>query len=665
MALMGIPARSSRRRAVVFSCAFFPALAASLTYVYTRPVEYRAVARLQISPAAAVTQPTEAKDTPAVATDAKSFLTEVQVLTSRPLLQDVLERLENGEGLPDLGADPVTSAQRMLRAEPVESTQVVQLSAEGPQPGFVARLVNTVTEAYRYHVANSYKSLASTTYSDVGDELRTLEREVSAKRDAINAFRNRYDIVSMEHKENDVLANIEGLSQTYTDANERVAKAQGHLQALRNSIAAGKAVIRAKDDPTIADLEQRASALREQWHDLGRRYTPTYLALDADAKSLRARLENLEEQLKTQHAASERAAFSEAQEDLAAAQAAVERLRKDIADNQKQAQEFATHLNEYKALREDLDHIEGMHRTGLDRLAKLQASERERAPRVDLLEAAAPSYEPWRPNYRFDAALSVGGSLLLGLFAAWFADFIAGPSLSPTMLVQQSWVPTFLGSEPAHEPRRLAATEIARLEAPEIARLEAPESSPRELTDAEVAALVTGATDEDVRLVVIPLLMGVSAQELVALRWDDIDLDAGVIHLGGESARVITLQEPLRNVIVERSHRRPDGAGTVLHDRQGGGLAIEEVRRLVFYAADDAGLDCSHEVTPDVLCYTYLSFLLRQGIRPADLGRIVGYIPQDELIAYMQRHSPEGRLPFEQIERLLPALRALGRNAIA
>jgi uncharacterized protein involved in exopolysaccharide biosynthesis len=641
---------------VVFCCTFFPALAASLTYVYTRPPEYRAVARLQISPAAAVTPPTEAKDTPAVTTDAKSFLTEVQVLTSRPLLQDVLARLKSGEGLPDLGPDAVASAQRMLHTEPVEGTQVVQLSAEGAQPEFVTRLVNTVTEAYRDHIADSYKGLAASTYGEVSDELRTLEGEVAAKRDAINAFRNRYDIVSMEHKENDVLANIEGLSQTYTEANERLAKAQGHLQALRNSIAAGKAVIRAKDDPTLADLEQRASVLREQWHDLQRRYTPNYLALDADAKSLRARLENLEDQLKTQHDTSERAAFSEAQEDLAAAQAAVERLRKDMADNQKQAQEFATHLNEYKALREDLDHIEGMHRAALDRLAKLQASERERAPRVELLEAAAPSHEPWRPNYRLDAALSVAGSLLFGLFAAWFADFIAGPSPSPTMLVQQSWVPAFLGSEPAREPRRLAATEVARIEAPEPPR--------RELTDAEVASLVTTATDEDIRLVVIPLLMGVSAAELVALRWDDIDLDTGVIRLGGESARGITLQEPLRSAIAGGSRQRPDGADTVLHDGHGGPLAIEEVGRLVFYAADDAGLDGPHEVTPEVLRYTYLSFLLRQGIRPADLGRIVGHVPQDDLIAYMQRHSPAVRLPFEQIDRLLPALRALAGNAV-
>jgi len=166
-------------------------------------------------------------------------------------------------------------------------------------------------------------------------------------------------------------------------------------------------------------------------------------------------------------------------------------------------------------------------------------------------------------------------------------------------------------------------------------------------------------------LAVISLLMGISAQELVALRWDDIDLDAGVIHLSGESDRIIPLQEPLRTVIVGRQCRQPNGAGTVLHDRHGGALAIEEVGRLVFFAADDAGLDFSHEVTPEALGYTYLSFLLRQGIRPADLGRIVGYVPQNDLVAHMQRHSPAGRLPFEQIERLLPALRVLAGNTTA
>src|SRR5215831_16237189 len=131
MTSTGMSALSARRRAIVFAAVFFPAAAASLVFVYTRPPEYRAVARLQISPAAVVTQPTEAKDTPTVTTDAKSFLTEVETLTSRPLLQNALERLKGAGELPDLGQNPVTAVQRMLRADPVEGTQIVQLSAVG------------------------------------------------------------------------------------------------------------------------------------------------------------------------------------------------------------------------------------------------------------------------------------------------------------------------------------------------------------------------------------------------------------------------------------------------------------------------------------------------------------------------------------------------------
>ena len=353
MVWLNRPARSSRRRAVAFLAAFLPAATASLIWVYSQPPEYRAVARLQISPAAGVAQATEGKDAPAVVTDAKSFLTEVQVLTSRPLLQDVIDRLKGNGDLPDLGPDPVAAAQAMLHAGPVAGTQVVELSATGPHQRLVSRLVNTTAEAYQQHVADAYKGAATSTYGEVADELKALEGKIEAKRDAVNAYRKQYDIVSMEHKENDVLADIEGLSQSYTLANERLEKAKGRLDALKT----GKAVVRAKHEPTLADLQQRLSMLREQWHEMQRRFTPAYLALDADAQALQARLANLEEQLKAQTAASQRTAVAEAQEELASAQAAAERLRQDVAANQKQAQEFATHLNDYKAMREDLDHL--------------------------------------------------------------------------------------------------------------------------------------------------------------------------------------------------------------------------------------------------------------------------------------------------------------------
>src|SRR6266852_2134798 len=178
----------SRRRAVVFLCALIPALAASLIYVYSRPAEYRAVARLHIAPAAAVTQPADAKDTPTITTDAKSFLTEVQVLTSRPVLKEVFERLKRADAPPDLSPDPIEALQGMLHAEPVAGTQIVELSALSHQPEFAPRLVNTVVDAYRQHVVDAYNNRASGIYGEVINEVDTLDDRVAARRQAINAF---------------------------------------------------------------------------------------------------------------------------------------------------------------------------------------------------------------------------------------------------------------------------------------------------------------------------------------------------------------------------------------------------------------------------------------------------------------------------------------------
>jgi succinoglycan biosynthesis transport protein ExoP len=432
----------------------------------------------------------------------------------------------------------------------------------------------------------------------------------------------------MEHRENDVLADIEGLSQSYTLANERLEKAKGRLDALKTS----KAVIRAKDDPTLADLQQRVTVLREQWHEMQGRFTPAYLALDADAKALQARLANLEEQLQAQIGASQRTAVAEAQEELASAQTAAERLRRDVAANQKQAQEFATHLNNYKAMREDLDHLEGMHRAALDRLAKLQASEAERAPRVQLLEAAAESRQPWRP--------------------AWIVDFIAGPAAPPVpAFVQYAWAPALPEPEARLPPRTLSA-------APDLARLPPPEPPPRELTDTETGALVTAAT-EDARLIAVALLSGLTVEEIIALRWQDVDFAVGSLRVGGADVRTLPLDEPMRALLAARQQRQEKVEGRVLQKPAGDGYAEAEVARLVLFAAYDAGLDRPQEVTPSVLRYTFIGYLLRQGIRAADIDRVVGQVPHAELVPWMQLNSPAARRPIEDIERVLPALREI------
>jgi uncharacterized protein involved in exopolysaccharide biosynthesis len=651
----------------VFCSVFLLSAALSLTYVYTRTAEYRAVSRLQISPARIVGEGDEIR-LPSLQDQPASFLTEVQVLTSRPLLQEALGRLKSDGALPDLGPDPVDAVQRMLHAEPVEQTQVVELSAEGPQQNFVWQLVNTVAAAYRDRVLDTYKQRTFGIYAEVKEEADNLHQQTVAKREIINKFREANDIVSLERDENSVLASIQNLSSSYATSNEALAKAQGRLQALRSESARDGAAISGKDDPTIAAIEQRASTLREQLTNLRRRYKSDYLALDADTKSLQERIDDLDQQLAAQRVVSQRAAVAAAQQEFATAQAAVSRLGRDMNENQKKAQEFATRLAEYKIMQEDLDHVQSMERATLDRLTKMQVSERERAPRVDLVELAAFSVTPWRPNYTQDAIIALIGSFALGLFAVWFNGYISGPAPARHVLAHDTATPQALTLSPhSRAVRSLTPPALERFfpahsprvtSDPGLVQLPSREPLPRELDNDEVAALMANTSD-DVRWIAVALLSGLSPAEIVALRWDQIDFASATITVGGDAPRTLALEEPFAMLLDRQRPTATDAAATVLHDGYGGSLTTEELARLIFCAAYDAVLDRPQEVTPAALRHTYLACLLRRGIRAADIGRIAGHIPREDFVAYMQLTSSGSRLPLEQIDKVYPALRDL------
>jgi polysaccharide biosynthesis transport protein len=643
----------------VFSCVCLPVLVLGLAYTVMRPAEYQATARLEITPASA-TPASVVGSTPGATTGAEtrgteergsqSFLREVQVLTSRPLLEEVVERLSKSGDLPrDIRSDPVDGVRHMLSTDTVEGTQVVLLHAEGPQPQFLAQLVNTLTSVYQEHLASAYQKSTGAGADQLRESAQALDQKMAEKRQDAEAFRSANDIVSAERDENQPLSAAKGLAAAFNEAKGKLAAAEGQLRAVRNAAASGgQGLVAARDNPTVADLERRASQLREELHDLQQRFTPQYMDLDPAVKSTRARLDNLEQQIRTERAAGQRAAVAEAEGKVTAAREAVEQLQQQINENKSAVQTFMTRFGEYKAMQEDLTHLEQLHRSAADRLAKLEASDSEVAPQVEILETATEPQLPWRPLYARDAGISLGAAVALGFLAIWLVEFFSRPEPETAVAERQPWWPIAIG-------RGITAASTPLLAA-ETARLPAPDPPPRELTDAEVAALLRAAND-DGRLLITGLLTGLSAEEIVALDWDQIDLDAGTIRVGGDSARTLPLNDALRNLIAARRASQPEAAGTLLRSPSGGPLPLDDVRSLVMYAAYDAGLDGPDEVTPRALRHTYLVYLLRQGIRFADIGRIVGRLPPQELAAYMRYAPSQPRLPLEQIDLVLQALR--------
>jgi succinoglycan biosynthesis transport protein ExoP len=648
--------RANRRRLLVFLGTFVTFAVVGLLWCFLRPAEYRATSRLLITPAVAMHAAESAASAGGSEAD-RAFLTEVQSLSSRPLIEQVARRLRSaGRDLAYLGSDPVAALQRALTVTPMPGTNVVELAAVGSRPEVVAALLVDLADAYREHIAQSYSDDATRSTALVAEEADKLEAAVAEKRREMESFRVRYNIVSPEREENSVLAEMQGLSANMRDAHKRVAEAEGKLNALRTTAAEGKGVVRARDDPTLANLEQGAAQVRQSLRELERQFTPTYLAMDPQARSLRARLAELEEQIKVQREVGSRNALTQAEEDLASARAAVDRLEGQISDGRQRVGQFASRFGQYKSLNDELKELEKTYQAALQRKALVEATERERMPAMQALEQAAMPTEPWRPLYGRDAAIVVGASLLIALVAMWLVELFNRREPPPSVVVAQ---PVFAGAlgGPQQQGLGFAPPWSPALAANELPLLAPARMLPRELTVDESAALLRAA-DPDTRRAVALLLAGLTPEEVMALRWRDLDPANGTLQVAGSAPRVVQIPAASTRLF-ERA--TDDDERPVVPGPPPAGATQESLASRLLCAAHDAGLDRIQEVSPAAVRHTYISFLVRQGARFADIMGWVGPVDPDLLPVYSDLAPGGDRLDAVAVRRSFPAFDLLAQ----
>ncbi len=643
-----------RRRVIVFFGVFALCAAASLIYTFMRPAVYLASARLQVVPQGKLPKgESQAIDsTPAV-------LVELQVLNSRPLLETLVSRLEKDGELRSLPADRVTALQGMLGVSRVEGTNVIQIEARGPDQTLLPRVINGLIEAYGEQQLQAGRTSSETELADAREEARVIDEKTAAKKRDVEAFRVRSNIVSAERDENQALSRVKGLGASINSAADREAAAEAKVQALEQALQEGKRAPQARDNPTVANLESRLSQLQEEWRAMERRFTPQYLDMDPNARALRTRIGNLEQQLVNERTKSQQNALAEAREELASARAVSRRLQQRIAEDRQSVQTFSRQFGEYQALQEELRGLDQMRMAARQRLLALEASELARKPRIKVVEAAATPETAWRPLYWRDAGISLAGSLVVAFLAVWFVEFFnrsdpipAGPS---TVIIPQPWVavgrPDLLSSgAPAGASNAIEGAAPARL-------LAAP--SPRELSDDETRQLLRNATADNLPLLVC-MLCGVTDAELIALRKDDLDRDAGTLSIPGEPRRAIPLEGRLRN-LMPQAHSSQNGL-PLFAQTNGQPLTPEDVHAVVLSSALDAGLDAASTIDPLALRHTYITHLVRQGLRFSDLGKIVGRVPTEMLNALAPLAADSTRVDLAAIDRLVPGVRALSQG---
>ncbi|MBS0546065.1 MAG: hypothetical protein JSR40_20315 [Proteobacteria bacterium] len=656
-----IAARGNRRRLRVFLLVLLPVLLVGLAYTFLRTPEYRAEARIAVKSAGIVADlPGTAGERATVSTTvtdaaSASLQAEAGVLSSRPVIEAALAALHRqGVELSEFGAEPAQAVQAALGVEPVSDSNIIGLTLTGAHPEHLAALLNALIEAYSSRVRDSYASASGGEIDALRQELSDLNRRLEDKRKALEDFRQANDIVSGERDENQVLARVKGLAASLNQANEKLAKAEGRVRSLRESIAAGKPVVRARDNPTLAGLESRASQLRESLGEIARTHTPQFMDMDPEAHRLRSRLAEVEAQIGETRATAGQMSLAEAEEELATAREEQQTLQAQLARDRGAVHAFSRSFSTFKSMQEELAQLEASRSALSERLVRTEASERSRMPSVQVIEAATAPLHAYRPDYARDAGISLAVAFGLALLAMGLTELFNRPPRPSTapVIVPQPWIA--VGRE-ASSPPALGAGRPPQVSAAGAPLLASPAARERELSQHELTALLDNLPAQDTVWAGL-LLCGATLDEVRGLTVAGLDAAGRRVRLGGAAARELSLPAALASRL--DSVFQHTGAAAALVSG-----TDEELQRRLLCAAHDAGLENPAAVTPDALRHTCIAHLVRQGLRFSELDRVAGPLPAEALAAYAGLAPAGVRRSLAELDRFMPALEKMGRAA--
>lgn len=375
--------RAMPLRIQVFLGVWLLSLALGMGINFSRPAVYQATARVQIAPPDKVLTAIPLAQT--LFDDANQLvLTEIEILTSRPLLDQVAERLRTQGLLQSETGNPVQTLQNMLQVSRVDNTLVVKLQTQGPQKDLLAPLINTLLEVYRAQRAAAGDASSHTQLAAAQVELQIIEAKVAEKQRALDEVHWRANIAPGERDESQTLVQRRELASALAQAAELEASAVSRIHALEQVISPGKSAPQVKDHPLLANWAQQQAP----------------------------------EHLTAQHLA-----LAEARQALVSARAIANRLQQRMMEGKLEVATASRDLGELQGLQDDPKSLTAVRNIAADKLLMLHATDTTRTPQLTILEPAVTPDAPFMPLYWRDAGVVVVASMVLGFLAVWFVEF--------------------------------------------------------------------------------------------------------------------------------------------------------------------------------------------------------------------------------------------------
>jgi len=434
-------AQAIYRYRYIAAAAFVAVLVGSTLYTYWQTPLYRASVRLLIelederSLAVEGVGPTRALEY--YQDPEPYFQTQYRILTGRELAQRVAGRLSKTR--PDVTADAVLSR---VSVEPVRASHLVDVSFVAAAPDIAAETANALVEEYVAQNLDLRRQNMAHSLAWLTDELARQKRLVESSERAMAQYREDQNALSLEDRQNIVIARLNQLNEAATRARTNRAQKESLYRRL-DSLAPSAApdtvpgILQNSYIQTlkaqVAELERRRALLSERYGDKHPEILTINASLDDANRTLRLELAKAVDAIRHDY----ESAMLE------------ERTLASALDEQK---DLATDLDRksvaYTVLQRDAESNRELYLTLLRREKELQVLANSRGNNVRIVERATIPRAPFSPNLRRAVVLGGMVGLLMALGLALGLDHINDTIRTPDDVSRRLGLP-FLGLIPA------------------------------------------------------------------------------------------------------------------------------------------------------------------------------------------------------------------------
>ena len=372
---------------------------------------------------------------------------EIQILTSRDLIEKVINTLKVENIYPDLVKNPsklitpleaaILKFEKKISVEGIKKSSVIQISFQHKDPRIAAQAVNLLVDSLKEKHLQVYSDPKS---SFLEQQLAAYEKRLKESQNQLEAFKQKYRVFSLEEQRTLLLKQRTELDTSFKISLNQIGELQNKLSSLKNQMRAVS-----KDVPLYTETERykivddakaQLLGLQLKEQELLHKYnedTPLVINVRKEIKLVQNFIKTQEEDLKGKVRTGQNIVYQDIEREmvktraeLSSQEAKSATLRGQIGQLDREMQTLDLRENELQNLKRELAENEKNYKTYSEKVEEALISDnlnRQKMANISVIQAATAPAKPIKPKKALNILLGIVLGAVSGLGLAFFNEY--------------------------------------------------------------------------------------------------------------------------------------------------------------------------------------------------------------------------------------------------